>query len=458
MQQGLGLQIAAKQQLKISTQLVATMETLAASTEELREKIKNEAEKNPVLKITERTPSYSDFSDRYIASSGKRDNYSDSEPYDPDDSRHNWIEGVVTRSESLEEHLMKQLGETDIDERTREAAEILITSLDKNGFFLSSPLLILPERLWDRKDAALSILHTMDPSGIGAMDWRESLILQAKDKGLKGKELEIFSDLVFDELESLRQGKIAIIAKRLKTDEGEIIALSDFLKTLTPFPGREYSSDWDQYAIPEISIRKEEDGKLRLRITQDALPSVELDPEYTEMLSELKKSGNGDDKEASRFLKEKVASAESLISQLEARTTALEKLGALLMDKQRDFFLYGPLHLKGLTMKEAAEIIGVHEATVSRIASSKYIDTDWGIYPIRSLFSSSVESSDGQNISKNAVKEMIKKIIEENTAGKALSDQKISDILKEQGITAARRTVSKYRKELNIDSSFERAK
>ncbi len=458
MQQGLGLQIAAKQQLKISTQLVATMETLAASTEELREKIKNEAEKNPVLKITERTPSYSDFSDRYIASSGKRDNYSDSEPYDPDDSRHNWIEGVVTRSESLEEHLMKQLGETDIDERTREAAEILITSLDKNGFFLSSPLLILPERLWDRKDAALSILHTMDPSGIGAMDWRESLILQAKDKGLKGKELEIFSDLVFDELESLRQGKIAIIAKRLKTDEGEIIALSDFLKTLTPFPGREYSSDWDQYAIPEISIRKEEDGKLRLRITQDALPSVELDPEYTEMLSELKKSGNGDDKEASRFLKEQVASAESLISQLEARTTALEKLGALLMDKQRDFFLYGPLHLKGLTMKEAAEIIGVHEATVSRIASSKYIDTDWGIYPIRSLFSSSVESSDGQNISKNAVKEMIKKIIEENTAGKALSDQKISDILKEQGITAARRTVSKYRKELNIDSSFERAK
>ena len=458
MQQGLGLQIAAKQQLKISTQLVATMETLAASTEELREKIKNEAEKNPVLKITERTPSYSDFSDRYIASSGKRDNYSDSEPYDPDDSRHNWIEGVVTRSESLEEHLMKQLGETDIDERTREAAEILITSLDKNGFFLSSPLLILPERLWDRKDAALSILHTMDPSGIGAMDWRESLILQAKDKGLKGKELEIFSDLVFDELESLRQGKIAIIAKRLKTDEGEIIALSDFLKTLTPFPGREYSSDWDQYAIPEISIRKEEDGKLRLRITQDALPSVELDPEYTEMLSELKKSGNGDDKEASRFLKEQVASAESLISQLEARTTALEKLGALLMDKQRDFFLYGPLQLKGLTMKEAAEIIGVHEATVSRIASSKYIDTDWGIYPIRSLFSSSVESSDGQNISKNAVKEMIKKIIEENTAGKALSDQKISDILKEQGITAARRTVSKYRKELNIDSSFERAK
>ena len=455
MQQGLGLQIAAKQQLKISTQLVATMETLAASNEELREKIKKEAESNPVIKVIERTPSYSEFSDRYIASSGKRDDYSDTEPYDPDDSRHNWIEGMVSGGESLEEHLLKQLGEIDTDDRTREAAEIIITALDKNGFLPASPLMILPEKLWDRQEDALAIIQAMDPAGVGASDWRESLILQAKDKGLKGKELKIFSELVLDCLDNLRQGKTAAIAKQLRTDEEEILALSDFLKTLTPFPGREYSSEWDQYITPDISIKKEGDV-LRLRINSDALPSVELDPEYTEMLSELKK--DGENKDASKFLKEKISSAESLIAQLEARTTALEKLGAMLMDKQKDFFLYGPLHLKGLTMKEAAEIIGVHEATVSRIANSKYIDTDWGIYPIRSLFSNTVESADGQNISKNAVKEMIRKIISENETGKPLSDQKISDILKERGITAARRTVSKYRKELNIDSSFERGK
>ena len=455
MQQGLGLQIAAKQQLKISTQLVATMETLAASNEELREKIKKEAESNPVIKVIERTPSYSEFSDRYIASSGKRDDYSDTEPYDPDDSRHNWIEGMVSGGESLEEHLLKQLGEIDTDDRTREAAEIIITALDKNGFMPASPLMILPEKLWDRQEDALAIIQAMDPAGVGASDWRESLILQAKDKGLKGKELKIFSELVLDCLDNLRQGKTAAIAKQLRTDEEEILALSDFLKTLTPFPGREYSSEWDQYITPDISIKKEGEV-LRLRINSDALPSVELDPEYTEMLSELKK--DGDNKDASRFLKEKISSAESLIAQLEARTTALEKLGAMLMDKQKDFFLYGPLHLKGLTMKEAAEIIGVHEATVSRIANSKYIDTDWGIYPIRSLFSNTVESADGQNISKNAVKEMIRKIISENETGKPLSDQKISDMLAERGIKAARRTVAKYRKELDIDSSFDRAR
>ncbi len=457
MQQGLGLQISTKQQLKISTQLVATMETLAAGTEELREKIKKEAETNPLLKVTEKEPSYSEFSDRYISSSGKRDNYSDSEPYDPDDSRQNWMENIVSGKESLEEHLMKQLGEISTDEETRRAAEMLITSLDKNGFLPSSPLSILPEELWDEKDAALDLIHSMDPPGIGAADWRESLILQAEEKGLKDDELRIFSDLIRYELDDLRTGKTAAIAKRLRTDEGEIEALYEFLKTLTPFPGREYSSDWEQYVIPDLSI-KNEDGVLRMRINRDALPSVELDEEYMSMLSDLKGSDDKESRDATKFLKEKAASAESLINQLEARTTALEKLGALLMDRQRDFFLNGPLYLKGLTMQEAADEIGVHEATVSRIASSKYIDTDWGIYPIRNLFSTAVETADGQNMSKNAVKELIRHIIEENDTGKPLSDQKISDMLKEQGITAARRTVNKYRKELNIDSSFDRAK
>lgn len=457
MQQGLGLQISTKQQLKISTQLVATMETLAAGTEELREKIKKEAETNPLLKVTEKEPSYSEFSDRYISSSGKRDNYSDSEPYDPDDSRQNWMENIVSGKESLEEHLMKQLGEISTDEATRIAAEMLITSLDKNGFLPSSPLSILPEELWDEKDAALDLIHSMDPPGIGAADWRESLILQAEEKGLKDDELRIFSDLIRYELDDLRTGKTAAIAKRLRTDEGEIEALYEFLKTLTPFPGRKYSSDWEQYVIPDLSI-KNEDGVLRMRINRDALPSVELDEEYMSMLSDLKGSDDKESRDATKFLKEKAASAESLINQLEARTTALEKLGALLMDRQRDFFLNGPLYLKGLTMQEAADEIGVHEATVSRIASSKYIDTDWGIYPIRNLFSTAVETADGQNMSKNAVKELIRRIIEENDTGKPLSDQKISDMLKEQGITAARRTVNKYRKELNIDSSFDRAK
>ena len=127
------------------------------------------------------------------------------------------------------------------------------------------------------------------------------------------------------------------------------------------------------------------------------------------------------------------------------------------MEKQKDFFLNGPRYLKGLTMQEVAAAIGVHEATVSRIAASKYIETDYGIYPIRAIFSNKVESTDGENYSKNAVKEIISEIISSNTTGKPLSDQKISDILAERGIKAARRTVSKYRHELDIESSFTRS-
>ena len=136
----------------------------------------------------------------------------------------------------------------------------------------------------------------------------------------------------------------------------------------------------------------------------------------------------------------------------------MEKTGLSLLKHQEAFFLNGPIQLKGLTMRQVAEDVGVHEATISRIATSKYIDTDFGIYPIRFLFSSQTVSDSGEEHSKHAIKEMIRQIIAENTTGKALSDQKISDILKDRGVKAARRTVSKYRNELDIDSSFTRAK
>ena len=246
-------------------------------------------------------------------------------------------------------------------------------------------------------------------------------------------------------------------AKALRTDTGEIEALFAFLKTLTPFPGRKYGSEYDEYIVPELSIRKE-DGVLRMRMNRDALPSVEIDQAYRDLAEEYKASRTEDGKKAEKFIEEKLGAAQNLLNQLEMRATTLERTGAVLMEKQKDFFLKGPLYLKGLTMQEVAAEVGVHEATISRIAAAKYIDTDFGIYPIRALFSSTVSSDDGSGYSRNAVKEMIRGIIAGNTSGKPLSDQKISDILAERGIKAARRTVSKYRHELDIDSSFSRTK
>ena len=451
----LRLDLSLKQELKLSTQMVQTMETIAMSAEELSEKIRKEAETNPVLVIKEKSPSYSSFASQYSSITDKRESYSDSTYSEDNGPETNWIEGMISEKESLSEHLLSQLWETNAEKPVRDAASVLITAMDENGFLPAPPDTLLPPESRQYADDALAIIHTLEPLGVGALNWRDSLKIQAEGLGMKKDELRLFSDLIDNHLDQLRLGKTEQVAKEMKTDEEEVNALFSFLKTLTPFPGRKYSSAYDEIVTPEISIKKE-DGKLKMKIEKDAIPSIEIDASYREMADELKGNQGKDEKDARKFLKDNIASAESLISQLEARASLLEKLGAFLLARQQAFFLEGPLYLKSITLKEAADEIGVHETTLGRIASSKYIDTDWGIYPIKALFTSGVKSDDGESVSRSAVKEMIKKIIEENTTGKALSDQKISDILASRGIKAARRTVSKYRKELDIESSYTR--
>lgn len=456
-----GLSLSLKQQLKISTQLVQTMEFLALSTEELSERIHKEAETNPAMIVRENSVSYDTFSESYRGKTDKRESFTDNAAYGSDigedKESSNWVERIVGQRESLQEHLLNGLGCMDIDEDVERAAITIITALDKNGFTGPEPEALLP--IGDRPylEQALNAIQSLDPTGVGAKDWKDSLLIQIRESGAQEEEQKLFEKLINNELENLKAGKTALVAKNLKIEEEDVKALYEFLKTLTPYPGLKYSSDYDKYIVPEISIKKEE-GFLKMRINKDALPIVEIDPVYSEMENSLKLSKSNKDKEAMKYLKEKLNSANSLIALMEARTSTLERTGLSLLKHQEEFFTNGPMHLKGLTMREVAEDVGVHEATISRIATSKYIDTDFGVYPIRYLFSSQTVGDSGEEHSKHAIKEMIKKIIEENNTGKALSDQKISDILKERGVQAARRTVSKYRHELDIDSSFQRAK
>ena len=457
MNQRLGLDISMQQQLKINAQLLQTMETLTLSAEQLREKVEKEAETNPVMILHDKDASYDSLSQRYRSATDRSDSYSDSEPYDSDEERPNWIEGMVGEKEDLKKHLLKELGMLSLPDNVSKAASTLITAMDRNGFLGPDPESLLPDDEKPFLEDALNAVRSLDPSGVGASDWKESLVLQAEAKGMKGDELRQFSQLVDTQLDNLRAGKIDTIAKALGVEREDVEAFVVFLKTLTPFPGREYSSEYDNLVVPELSI-KTIDGVLTLSLNRDAIPLLEIDSSYERMQEELKKDKTPEGKEAARYLKEKIASAVSLKNQIDARSSALLRLGSFLMERQHDFFTSGPVFLKALTMKEAADAIGVHEATVSRLAASKYVDTDFGIYPIRMLFSSQVSSSGDENYSKNAVKEIIRKIIEDNDTGKALSDQKISDMLAERGIKAARRTVAKYRKELDIDSSFDRAR
>lgn len=446
-----------EQTMTLSPLLLETMETLTLSAEELKEKIKKEAESNPTLIVKDRDASFNALAENYREKTDKSESYSDSQYGDETDDKANYIERLSSEKESLYDHLLSELGLLDLDDNVRAAAETIITALDRNGFTGENPEELLSEKERPYFDEAIKAVESLEPTGVGAKDWKDSLMLQLKATGAKEDELKLFHKLIYSELENIKAGKIEQVAKDLRTDIEDARSMVALLKTLTPFPGLKYSSDYEQYVTPELAIKKNEEGKLTLTLIKDALPIVEIDPSYEEMTKELKGSNKKDDKDAEKYLKSELQSSKDLINQLKIRETTLEKLGCALEVAQKDFFLYGPLFLKGLTMRQIAEEVGVHEATISRLANSKYIDTDWGVWPIRSLFSSSLQSEDGE-LSKNAVKERIRQIIENNDSGKALSDQKIADILIKEGIRIARRTVGKYRGELKIDSSFERTK
>ncbi|MDD3903772.1 MAG: RNA polymerase factor sigma-54, partial [Sphaerochaeta sp.] len=298
----------------------------------------------------------------------------------------------------------------------------------------------------------LSIIQGFDPAGVGAKDWRESLILQAKARKVSGEELEIFKALVNENLELMRANKQTQVAKNLGIDIEELDALYAFLKTLTPYPGQGFASGPEQFVIPDMSIKQIE-GELVLQMNNSSLPDIHINSDFEALAQEMGESEEA--KQAHAYIQQQIKNANSLIFQVQIRNQTLYKVGQVLAEYQKEFFLSGPQFLKPLTQKTVADKIGVHETTISRISTAKWIDTDWGIIPVKKLFSNAV-GEEGGEVSKNAAKEVIHQILVEHQGEKALSDQKISDLLKERGISVARRTVAKYRNELNIDPSFIR--
>lgn len=458
-----GLELSQKQTLRLSTRMLQSLELMMLPVAELRQRIENELLENPTLVAQDRDPasvSYEEYSRGQLQRENRKEDYSDSSSYGSDlsDSHNAWLEGTLSEKETLEDHLMWQLGCSECSEGARQTAALIISALDESGF-LSRPVdEIVDEAHREYVDEALALVHTFDPVGIAAADFRDSLMIQARAYGLDDDELKIFHDLVYDELERLKAGRYDEVAKRLSITRDDLDDLYAFLKTLTPYPASAFGSSQERYIVPDVSI-KVEDGRLVTRLNDEAIPLLSLDTGYQQMEKELSAGGTKQDKEAARYLKKELQSAQELIRQIDMRNSTLEKVAQVLALKQKAFFLFGPGSLKPLTLKDVAVEIGVHEATVSRVTSGKYADTDWGIIPLKSLFSSAVRTTGGQeDMSKEAVKEMVRRIIQDNDTGRPLSDQKISDILKARGVSCARRTVNKYRKELDIDSSLERAR
>lgn len=466
----LGLTQSLKQEQTLSPQMLQSLALLPMPILELKEHIQKEIEANPALEIPEQEfseptlqqaePNNYDegFDDAdssyYEGYDSPSDSYYSADAEEASDRANQMLENTSEQNKPLKGYLLEQLGEVPVSEDVKGAAAMLISNLDENGFFILTLQKLFEDTNYSNEviNQAIKTVQGFDPSGVGVEDFRQSLILQAKNLGMAESDLEIFTKLVNNELEKINAGKLKEVSSSLRISEEDLQSFISILKTLTPYPGRNYSSDADTYIAPDFAIHNK-NGVLTLEINKDDIPELKLSEEFCALSKNLQ---GADAKATSKWINEKVKEANLLIDQVNLRFKTLSNAALALMDLQKDFFFKGPRFLKTMKLKDIAERIGVHETTMSRLAQSKYVETDWGIFPLKYFFSQGVSSSNSPSgtVSRNVVKDMVKEIIQENNA---LSDQKIADLLKEKGVDCARRTVNKYRKELNIDSSYQRS-
>ena len=447
------LSLSHRLEQKLTLRQIQSLEFLTLSNEDVIEKIKASLSTNPTLNVSfpKQDSSYEGYSDNSRQRADKKDSLDESGEYSQGvDDNSNWIEQTLGSFESLHDYLRLQLGCVNaVDENVVKLCDKIITAIDDSGIF-TLPLdeLVLPSES-KYLDQALEVLHNLDPVGIAVSSKLESLVVQSKKLGLDENEEVIFEDMIYNYLADIKKLNYSKIAKKYKVDESLIQEFHELLLGLNPNPCAGFKSEYNNYVIPDLFV-KNIDGELQLKLNKDVQPVLTIDTSYLEMKEEL---GNSKaEKESLKYLNEEIKKAKELIEQVDYRNTTLEKVGKVLLEKQRDFFLHGITALKPLTLEMVANEIDVHLTTVSRISTSKYIETEFGVFPLKLFFSNEIKTDEGSDaISKNAVQEIIRKMIEESS--EKLTDQKISDKLKEQGISCARRTVSKYRNALKIGIS-----
>ena len=444
-----------EQRQKLSPQMIQSIRLMALPLPELKDEIQQEIEANPALEVLEdrSTLSLESFPEEREADSDSARVYENaSDPgygrgRDPDDdSKRMFLEGAISRAETLQEHLLWQLRLQPVPERVRETAENLIQNLNDDGFHKEDPRLVCRSAQEDEFKSALALVRGFEPVGVCTSDYRESLIVQAE---LCSEAPPRTVEVLRDHIELLEKGKHEDIRKRLKLSESDLSAILSFIKTLNPFPGRQYSSSEPQYVIPDIQV-KLKDGEFVIVLNDEEIPVLGINP-FFDRLSEEKHDPSTD-----VFVKENIRRAKWFIQSIHQRNKTLLRATRAIVEFQRAFFTKGPKHLAPLTLKDIAGEVGVHETTISRLANRKYVQTDWGIFELKYFFTNSISGagSSGSRFSKEGVKQVIKEIIENEA--RALSDRDIADQLARKGINLARRTVAKYRLELNMDSSFGR--
>ncbi|HPN08908.1 MAG TPA: RNA polymerase factor sigma-54 [Syntrophales bacterium] len=480
-----------KQNLKLSQQLIMTpqlqqaIKLLQLSRLEMVDMINQEMEENPLLEevsigedMIEEAPAETDSLrsletdeikpvDHTVEITGEGDGREDFdwnnylEDYGPmgvtyqraEDEGASW-DNILTKTTSLTDHLMWQLKLSPMTETEMRVGEQIIGNLDQNGYLQASI-----EEIADQEHAAadfvtrvLKTVQSFDPPGIAARDLTECLLIQARLLGETNPLVEI---IIRDHLKDLEMKNYPQIARKLKVEIDEVVQAVMVISNMDPKPGSAFQEEKVQTVIPDVYVYKSGDD-YKIVLNDDGMPRLRISNFYREIMAGM--DGGRDVDTGKRYIKERVQSATWLIKSIQQRQKTIYRVAESIVNHQRNFFEKGINYLKPLVLRDIAMDVEMHESTISRVVTNKYMQTPAGLFELKYFFSSGLSKGNGENIASKSVKEEIRKLIAEENPRKPLSDNEIVMMLKASGIKIARRTVAKYREMINILPSSRRKK
>ena len=362
------------------------------------------------------------------------------------------LEGILTREKTLTEHLEDQLALSGLTAAERAVGQALIAAVDEGGY-LRAEVDETAERLGcavEMVERVLAVLQGFEPTGVFARDVRECLMLQLKDRNRYDPAMSA----LLDNLELLAKRDMTGLRKACEVDDEDLRDMIGELRALTPRPGAAFGGEPAAPVVPDVFVREDAYGMWRVELNTDTLPRLLVDQRYHATVSKGARSA-----EEKTFVADCYAQASWLVKSLDQRAKTILKVASEIVRQQDAFLVFGVEHLRPLNLKNVADAIAMHESTVSRVTSNKYIATPRGVFEMKFFFTASIASSDGgEAYSAEAVRHKIRSLIDAERSGRegVLSDDRIVEILKEAGVDIARRTVAKYREAMRIPSSVER--
>ncbi len=475
------LQIRLGQQLTMTPQLQQAIRLLQLSSLELQTEIQETLESNPMLETDEEGAGEEHAGDEDLGALTAQEPANGGADDTPVDGGGNGLEedfssawsvaghGVAageddrdffeTQSagaDSLRDHLLEQLHLSALADRDRAVAAAIIESVRDDGY-LGDPLEeivagLAREGIEIDPDEAEVVLHQVqhfDPPGIAARDPRECMRMQLALIEADWSGLDTARRIIDDHLELLAAHDFNGLRRALKVSEDELAAAIAIIQSLDPHPGSQISSATPQYIVPDVFVRKER-GVWRVRLNPDIAPRLRINPTYSGMVKRADRSADN------TFLRDHLQEARWFIKSVQSRNETLLRVGTAIVERQRAFLEYGEEAMKPLVLRDIAEQLDMHESTISRVTTEKYMHTPRGILEFKYFFSSHVSTAEGGECSATAIRAMLKKLVDEEDGRKPLSDHRLANILVDRGINVARRTVAKYREAMAIPPSNER--